>query len=221
MAGKIPDLVASARSGTGKGAARQARRDGLVPGVVYGGGIDPQAITIPFNILLKDLKDGGFMSKLFNLKIEGSDDVRVVCRGVQRDVVKDLPTHIDFLRLKRDSRINMNIPINLLGVEECAGLRAGGNLLEIRTEVELMVTAGDIPDHIDIDISALEIGDSISISDVKLPEGTRPVITDRDFAILNISAPVVLSDDEDEDDAEDGAEGEDAAEGDAEGGAEE
>lgn len=97
MAGKIPDLELTPRAGTGKGAARQARRDGLVPGVVYGGGKEPQAITIPFNILFKKLKDGGFMSTLFNLKVEGADDVRAVCRGVQRHVVKDLPTHIDFL----------------------------------------------------------------------------------------------------------------------------
>ena len=125
MAGKIPDLELTPRAGTGKGAARQARRDGLVPGVVYGGGEEPQAITIPFNILFKKLKDGGFMSTLFNLKVEGSDDVRAVCRGVQRHVVKDLPTHIDFLRLKRDSRINMNIPVHFLNEETSVGLKKG------------------------------------------------------------------------------------------------
>ncbi|MDB4208570.1 50S ribosomal protein L25/general stress protein Ctc [Amylibacter sp.] len=208
MAGKIPDLELTPRAGTGKGAARQARRDGLVPGVVYGGGEEPQAITIPFNILFKKLKDGGFMSTLFNLKVEGSDDVRAVCRGVQRHVVKDLPTHIDFLRLKRDSRINMNIPVHFLNEETSAGLKKGGTLTIVRAEVELMVTAGNIPDYIEADLENLEIGETINISDITLPEDTRPVIADRDFVIANIAAPGGAADDEDENVAEDAAEGE-------------
>ena len=208
MAGKIPDLELTPRAGTGKGAARQARRDGLVPGVVYGGGEEPQAITIPFNILFKKLKDGGFMSTLFNLKVEGSDDVRAVCRGVQRHVVKDLPTHIDFLRLKRDSRINMNIPVHFLNEETSAGLKKGGTLTIVRAEVELMVTAGNIPDYIEADLENLEIGETINISDITLPEDTRPVIADRDFVICNIAAPGGAADDEDEDVSEDAAEGE-------------
>jgi large subunit ribosomal protein L25 len=202
MAGKIPDLELTPRAGTGKGAARQARRDGLVPGVVYGGGEEPQAITIPFNILFKKLKDGGFMSTLFNLKVEGSDDVRAVCRGVQRHVVKDLPTHIDFLRLKRDSRINMNIPVHFLNEETSVGLKKGGTLTIVRAEVELMVTAGNIPDYIEADLENLEIGETINISDITLPEDTRPVIADRDFVIANIAAPGGAADDEDEDVAE-------------------
>ena len=198
MAGKIPDLELTPRAGTGKGAARQARRDGLVPGVVYGGGKEPQAITIPFNILFKKLKDGGFMSTLFNLKVEGADDVRAVCRGVQRHVVKDLPTHIDFLRLNRDSRINMNIPVHFLNEETSVGLKKGGTLTIVRQEVELMVTAGNIPDHIEADLENLEIGQTINISDITLPEGTRPVIVDRDFVIANIAAPGGATDEEDE-----------------------
>lgn len=198
MAGKIPDLELTPRAGTGKGAARQARRDGLVPGVVYGGGVEPQAVTIPFNILFKKLKDGGFMSTLFNLKVEGADDVRAVCRGVQRHVVKDLPTHIDFLRLKRDSRINMNIPVHFLNEETSVGLKKGGTLTVVRSEVELMVTAGDIPDYIEVDLENLEIGQTLNISDISLPEGTRPVITDRDFVIANIAKPGESSDDEDD-----------------------
>ena len=215
MAGKIPDLELTPRAGTGKGAARQARRDGLVPGVVYGGGEEPQAITIPFNILFKKLKDGGFMSTLFNLKVEGSDDVRAVCRGVQRHVVKDLPTHIDFLRLKRDSRINMNIPVHFLNEETSAGLKKGGTLTIVRAEVELMVTAGNIPDHIEADLENLEIGQTINISDITLPEGTRPVIADRDFVIATVAAPTVMKEPEKpaaENEGE-GVEGETPAEG--------
>ena len=99
MAGEIPDLIAEVRTGTGKGAARQARREGYVPGIVYGDGKEPQPININYHALLKRLKAGRFLSTLFNLKIDGQDDIRVICRGVQRDVVKDLPTHIDLMRL--------------------------------------------------------------------------------------------------------------------------
>ncbi|SLN39533.1 50S ribosomal protein L25/general stress protein Ctc [Pacificibacter marinus] len=208
MAGEIPDLVATERTGTGKGAARQARRDGLVPGIVYGGEADPLPINIPFNVLLKRLKQGRFLSTLFNMKVEGQEDVRVICRGVQRHVVKDLPTHVDFMRLKRDSRINLFIPVEIVGEEEAPGMKKGGVVTHVRTEVELMVTAGDIPEKLTLDVSAGNLGDVYHISDVTLPKGTRSVI-DRDFVIANITAPAGIgSDDEDEAEA---AEAESAA----------
>ncbi|MEN8837936.1 MAG: 50S ribosomal protein L25/general stress protein Ctc [Celeribacter marinus] len=208
MAGEIPDLIAHARTGTGKGAARQARRDGMVPGIVYGGENDPLPINIPFNVLLKRLKAGRFLSTLFNLKVEGQDDVRVICRGVQRDVVKDLPTHVDFMRLKRTSRVNLFIHVQIEGEDVAPGIKKGGVITHIRTEVELIVTAGDIPDHITLDVSKGEIGDVYHISDVKLPEGARAVI-DRDFVIANIAAPAGLGGGSSDDDT---AEAEDAAE---------
>ena len=188
MAGQIPDLHATVRAGTGKGAARQARRDGDVPGIVYGGGIDPQPINIPFNALLTRLRKGRFMSTLFNLKVEGQEDVRVICRGVQRDVVKDLPTHIDLMRLKRTSRVNIFVPVEFLNQSTCPGLKKGGVLTVVRNEVELNVLAGDIPDHIEVDLAGHQLGDVIHISEVTLPEGTKAVI-ERDFVIANISAP--------------------------------
>lgn len=204
MAGKIPDLHATARAGTGKGAARQARRDAQVPGVVYGGGSDPLAINIPFKVLLKMVKAGGFMSTLFNLKVEGQDDTRVVCRAVQRDVVKDLPIHVDFMRLRRTSRINLHIPVEFINHDKCTGLKRGGTLTIVRNDIELKVTAGDIPEVITVDLDGLEVGDTITISSITLPEGTRPMITDRDFVIANIAAPSSLrsADDEEEDSGE-------------------
>ena len=105
MAGQIPDLIAKVRTGTGKGAARQARREGNVPGIVYGDGKEPQAINLDYYYLLKRLKAGRFLQTLFNLKVEGQPDAHVICRGVQRDVVKDLPTHVDFMRIHDESRI--------------------------------------------------------------------------------------------------------------------
>lgn len=201
MAREVPDFHATVRTGTGKGAARQARRDGLVPGIVYGGGKDPLPINMPFNVLLKSLKQGRFLSTLFNLKVEGEDDVRVICRSVQRDVVKDLPTHVDFLRLKRDSRINLFIHVTFENEDKAPGLKKGGVLVTVRPEVELSVIAGDIPDHITVDLTGRQVGDVIHISDVTLPAGAKPTV-DRDFVIANISAPSGLRSsgaDEDED----------------------
>lgn len=200
MAGEIPDLIAEARTGTGKGAARQARRDGMVPGIVYGGGTDPLAINIPFNVLLKNLKAGRFLSTLFNMKVEGQDDVRVICRNVQRDVVKDLPTHVDFMRLRRTSKVTLFIPVVVINEETSPGIKQGGTLNLVRPEVELRVTAGDIPESITIDVGTSEIGDTITISSVTLPSGAKATI-DRDFTIATLSAPSALlsagSDDED------------------------
>jgi large subunit ribosomal protein L25 len=188
MAGEIPDLIALERTGTGKGAARQARREGYVPGIVYGGGKDPLPINLPFNELLTRLKKGRFLSTLFNLKVEGHEDVRIICRGVQRDVVKDLPTHVDFMRLRRTTKINLFIHVDITDREKSPGLRKGGVLNMVRPEVELMVTAGDIPDHLTASVAGLDIGDALTISRIALPEGARAVI-DRDFVVASISAP--------------------------------
>jgi len=204
MAGEIPDLHAEERTGTGKGAARQTRRDNYVPGIVYGGDRDPLPIKLPYNALIKRLKAGRFLSTLFNLKVDGHEDVRVICRAVERDVVKDLPTHVDFMRLRRTTKINLFIPVEVVGAEVCPGLKKGGMLNTIRPEVELMVTAGDIPDHITLDISKSVIGDTLTIADVPLPAGAKPTI-DRDFVIANIAAPTVLgagAEDDEETEAE-------------------
>ena len=188
MAKEIPDLVAEARAGTGKGAARQARRQGKVPGIVYGDGKEPSPIQIEFNSLLTKLRAGRFLSTLWNLKVDGQDDVRVICRGVQRDVVKDLPTHIDFMRLHRNTRVNLFIHVTFENHEKAPGLKRGGTLVVVRPEVELMVTASEIPDHITVDLTGREIGDSIHINDITLPAGVKPTI-DRNFVIANIAAP--------------------------------
>ena len=207
MAGEIPDLHAQERTGTGKGAARQARRDGLVPGIVYGGGRDPLAINIPFNVLLKRLKQGRFLSTLFNLKVEGQEDVRVICRNVQRDVLKDLPTHLDLMRLRRRSKVNLFIPVEFVNEDEAPGMKKGGVLTIVRQEVELRVTAGDIPEKLTIDLAGKDIGDTLTISAITLPAGSKATI-DRDFVIANISAPSGLKSagiDDDEPEEEEGA----------------
>ena len=188
MAREITDLQAEVRTGTGKGAARQARRAGNVPGIIYGDGQEPQPIQMNYNYLLKRLKQGRFLQSLFNLKVEGQPDVHVICRGVQRDVVKDLPVHVDFMRIHDESRINLFIHVEFVNHDASPGLKRGGTLTVVRHEVELEVMAGDIPDHITVDLTGKVIGDVIHIRDIALPEGARPTI-ERNFVVANIAAP--------------------------------
>lgn len=192
MAGEIPDLVAEVRTGTGKGAARQARRGGNVPGIVYGGGVDPLPINIEFNSLLRRLRAGRFKQTLFNLRVGGQDDVHVICRNVQRDVVRDMPTHLDLLRIGDSTRINLFIHVTFENHDKAPGIKRGGALTIVRPEVELEVTAGDIPDHITVDLTGRDINDVIHINDVELPPGATPVIK-RNFVIANITPPSGLA----------------------------
>ena len=188
MAGQIADLNAEVRMGTGKGAARQARREGNVPGIVYGDGQEPSPINLNYNYLVKHLKAGRFLQTLFNLKVAGRPDTHVVCRAVQRDVVRDVPTHVDFMRLHDESRIVLHIHVSFINHDKSPGLKKGGTLTVVRNEVELEVLAGDIPDHVTVDLDGKQIGDVIHISDVVLPEGATPTTT-RNFVIGNVSAP--------------------------------
>ena len=201
---EMPILAATRREGVGKGAARATRREGLVPGVIYGGGEDPVTISVKHNELLKMLKKGKFLATLLNVQVDGQD-TRVICRAVQKDVVRDLPTHVDFLRLSEKSRINLFIPVEFLNHEKAPGIKKGGTLVEVRPEVELRVTAGAIPEKITVDLEGRNIGDVIHINDVELPKGARPTI-DRNFVIANISAPKGLGGGDDDEEGEEGAE---------------
>ncbi|MEM8741527.1 MAG: 50S ribosomal protein L25/general stress protein Ctc [Pseudomonadota bacterium] len=194
-------LEAVARDGTGKGAARSVRREDRVPGVIYGGGKDPQPISVNFPALLKMLKAGHFTSSLLNVTVDGTE-TRVVCRAVQRNPVNDLPIHVDFLRLTERSRVNLMIPVVFEGHEASPGLKRGGTVTVVRPMVELRVTAANIPDHLTVKLDGLEIGDVVKISNVEMPQGCRPVITDRDFVIANLAAPSGLRSSEGEDDDE-------------------
>ena len=197
---EMPILEAVARPDAGKGAARAARREGYVPGVIYGGGTPPETINIRFNALIRKLKAGRFMATLLNVQVDGRQN-RVICRAVQRDVVKDLPIHVDFLRLTERSRVNLYIPVEFVNHADAPGLKKGGVLTVVRPEVELTVTAGDIPEKLTVDLAGKQIGDVIHISDIALPSGARSVIQGRDFVIANLSAPAGLVSSEAEDDA--------------------
>ena len=190
-------LSATLRENIGKGAAREARRNDLVPGVVYGGLEKPININVKFNELLKKLNAGRFMSTLINLTIE-EKTVQVICRDIQKHVVKDLPTHLDFMRLSKTARIKLFIPVVFNNQDICKGIKRGGVLTVVRPEVELLVNAMAIPSVLEVDIQDFEVGDTITISNVVLPSGTETTIKGRDFVIANIQAPSGLKSSENE-----------------------
>jgi large subunit ribosomal protein L25 len=194
---EMPNIQATQRTRTGKGAARQARRENLVPGVIYGGGSDPMPINLKFNELYKMLKAGKFMSTLMSVTIDDKK-TNALCRDVQRDVVNGLPVHVDFMRVSAKSRVEVFVPIVFLNESEAVGVKRGGSLTEVRPEIELLVSASDIPDHLEVDVAKMDFGDILHASDLTLPKGASFVIDDRDPVIATMDAPRT-SDDSDED----------------------
>ena len=190
-------LSATLREGVGKGAARDARRHNLVPGIIYGGSEEPLSINVKFNELLKKLNAGRFMSTLINLTVEGKT-IQVICRDIQKHIVKDLPTHLDFMRLSKTARIKLFIPVVFINQDICKGIKRGGVLTVVRPEVELLVNAMEIPSALEVDIKDFEVGDTITISNINLPSGTETTIKGRDFVIANIQAPSGLKSSENE-----------------------
>jgi large subunit ribosomal protein L25 len=209
----IIELPAQARDRAGKGPARAARRAGQVPGVIYGAKKDPNMISVEERLLNKLLHQGGFFSTLFDVKVDGKAE-RVLARDVQFDPVSDYPVHIDFLRVSAATSVHVEVSVHFINEEQCPGLVEGGVLNVVRHEIELVCRADAIPQHIDIDLAGLDIGDGVHISTVKLPDGVRPAITDRDFTIATIAAPTVVREETADSQAEDaeGAEDKDAAE---------
>ena len=199
-------LSATVRESAGKGAAREARRNNLVPGVIYGGSEEPLNINVKFNELLKKLNAGRFMSTLINLTVEGKT-VQVICRDIQKHIVKDLPTHLDFMRLSKTARIKLFIPVVFNNQDICRGIKRGGVLTVVRPEIELLVNAMDIPSALEVDIKDFEVGDTITISSIVLPSGTETTIKGRDFVVANIQAPSGLKSSENESSDSDDSEG--------------
>ena len=197
-------LTAKPRVARGKGGARAARRAGLVPAIVYGGGSEPVAVSIDRHELLQEYGRGGFFSRLYELGV-GADTVRVLPRDAQLHPVTDQPLHVDFLRLAADTRVNVDVGVVFGNEEEAPGLRRGGVLNVVRRTIGLDCRADTIPQEIPVDLSGLEIGDSVHISHIELPEGVHPIIRGRDFTIATIAAPTVMpeaaeEETEDEDD---------------------
>jgi large subunit ribosomal protein L25 len=186
MAQEIIEIKAKARPRAGKGAARQARREGNVPAVIYGDGKPPETIALDYYDLLRQLIKGHFTSTVFDVSVEGKK-TRVLPRDLQFEPVNDKPIHVDFLRIGKDGIIRVAVPVRFINQGLSPGLKRGGVLNIVRHEVEVYTPYDRIPLFFEVNLEGLDIGRSIHISAVKLPDGVKPVIQDRDFTVATIA----------------------------------
>jgi large subunit ribosomal protein L25 len=184
----ITTLVAQPRDRAGKGVARATRRDGRVPAVIYGGKEPPVLVALELKDLARRAHAASFFTHLIELDVDGKKH-RVLPRDVQFHPLKDHPIHVDFLRVAKDATIEVAVPVEFINQDASPGLKRGGVLNIVRHEVELICPVEAIPDHITVDITGFEVGDSVHISHVKLPANVKPSITDRDFTIASVAAP--------------------------------
>ena len=201
----ITVLTANAREKVGKGSAREARRQGNIPAVIYGDKKSPIPIVVEQKILVRHLGTGGFFNTLFDIDVNGELN-RVLPRDVQLHPVTDVPEHVDFLRVSATTTVSVEVPVEFIGDDVSPGIKSGGVLNVVRYTVEVSCTPDLIPNTLLLDLSSAEIGDSLHISAVNLPEGVTPTISDRDFTIATIVAPTVVRDEatsDDESDSED------------------
>ncbi len=185
---EVKQLAATVRAGTGKGAARSVRREGRIPGVIYGGGEAPQPISLDHKQTNHAIFSGHFLTTIFEIDVAGRKE-RVIPRDYQLDVVKDMPLHVDFLRLKQGSRLRVVVPVRFINQDQSPGIKRGGTLNVVRHAVEMTVPADNIPESITGDLAGLDINDSLHISAFHLPEGCRPTISGRDFTVATIAPP--------------------------------
>jgi large subunit ribosomal protein L25 len=193
-------LSAEARERAGKGASRHLRREGRVPAVIYGNNEEPTSIHLEEKGLIKVLRTGHFMNSRVMIDVGGAQTLTLP-KDVQFHPVTDRPLHVDFLRIGEHSMVTVNVPVRFVNEEASPGLKRGGVLNIVRHELELVMDASDIPDDIEVDLSGFDIGESIHISSVTLPEGAKSVIDDRDYTVATIAAPSVSRKDRAEDDA--------------------
>ncbi|GAD60342.1 50S ribosomal protein L25/general stress protein Ctc [Brevundimonas sp. BAL450] len=178
-------LNVDVRKDVGTGGARAARREGFVPGVLYGGGEKPVAISVNEKDFRKSLYTGKLLGHLVTLKY-GKETQPVIAKDIQFDPVSDRPMHFDLMRVDAKGDVKISIPVHFKNQDECAAFRQGGSLEIVRHEVEIVVRADRIPEELVVDLAGRELGDAIRMSDITLPEGAHATITDRDFMIASI-----------------------------------
>jgi len=206
-------LAAVVREGTGTGAARQTRREGRVPCIIYGNKEDSVLISIDPLELQKQLRGPGFFARVFEIEV-GGEKHRVLARDLQVDPVTDRPIHVDFMRFSATTRLNIDVRVIFNNHEECPGIKRGGVLNVVRHTVEMRCKPDSIPESILVDLTGLDIGDSVHISNIELPGDVELVIADRDFTVATIAAPTLLVETEEEgEEGEEGIEGEEGEEG--------
>lgn len=191
----IITFPATARERAGKGAARATRRAGQVPGVVYGAKEPPVLIALDPKELKQRLGQSGFFTRLVDIQLDGKNH-RVLPRDVQYHPVTDQPIHVDFMRVSADAKVTVAVPVVFINEGQSPGLKKGGVLNVVRHEVELICPVDSIPHSLTVDLSGKDIGDSIHISHIALPEGVRPTIADRDFTVATVAAPTVQTEEE-------------------------
>lgn len=184
-------LDTTTRSDFGKGASRRLRKEGLVPAIIYGGGADPVAVNLEHRVITKHLNNDAFYSAIIKLTVDGKSE-KAVLRDIQHHPYKAVIMHLDFLRVKSDQELTMHVPLHFLNEEECVGVKAGGSISKIDMEIEVACLPADLPEFIEVDVADVELGGSLHISDVKLPEGVRSIALshgeDHDRAIVSVHA---------------------------------
>ncbi|ASY63840.1 LSU ribosomal protein L25p [Sinorhizobium sojae CCBAU 05684] len=183
------ELKAETRERVGKGSSRELRRNGLIPAVIYGDKQPPLSIALSTKDVTMKIHAGGFMTTVATIDVNG-EKIRVLPKDYQLDPVRDFTMHVDFLRVSKGSQVSVQVPVHFENEEKSPGLKRGGALNIVRHEVELNVSAEAIPEFLTVDLTGLNIGDTVHISNVKLPAGATPVITDRDFTIATITGRV-------------------------------
>lgn len=194
-------LKADARERVGKGSARELRRNGLIPAVIYGDKQTPISITLNTNEVTKRIHAGGFLTTIVNIELDGKV-IRALPKDYQLDPVRDFTMHIDFLRVSGNTQVTVEIPVHFVNDEKAPGIKAGGVLNIVRHHVEVHCPADAIPEFFTVDLTGAKVGDAIHISNVTLPKDVHPVITDRDFTIATIVAPAAGVSEEAEGEAE-------------------
>ncbi len=185
---QVQELKAEVREGKGKGPAYQARLKGQIPGIVYGGKGEPETVNVDFRTLERHVEAGSFLTTLFMLDIAGKK-TRVIPRQLQLDPVSDRPVHVDFMRLTEGSSVRLEIPVHFKGQEASPGLKKGGVLNIVRHELNVICPADNIPSAIIVDVAALDINETVHITDLDLPKGVKVLVKGRDNTVCSIVAP--------------------------------
>lgn len=205
MSQSTVELTATVRDRVGKGAARQTRREGKLPAVIYGDKKEPEAIALDANEVWKQYLKGGFTSKVFKVTV-GKEDRLVVAREMQLHPVKDTPLHVDFLRVGADGLIRVKVPVKFINDALSPGLKRGGALNVVRYNIEVWCPYDKIPPAFVVDLDGVAIGTSIHISDIDVPDGVKPTIQDRDFTVATITGRVAKEEVVEEAPTEEGSE---------------
>ncbi|HBR98639.1 MAG TPA: 50S ribosomal protein L25 [Gammaproteobacteria bacterium] len=204
-------LETKTRSEFGKGASRRLRREALVPAIIYGGGEDPVAVTVEQRVVNKHLNDDAFYSAIINLDVDGKRE-KAILRDLQHHPYKPVIMHIDFQRVRSDEEIHVRVPLHFIGEDNCVGVKAGGAINKIDVEIEVACLPGDLPEFIEVDVSALDVGNSIHLSEVTLPDNVRSIALshgeDHDRAIVSLHATRAATETEEEETVEDSGDGE-------------